>query len=190
MSGEPIDALLDRLACGDSAATEQVFRTYEPYLRLVVRRRLAPEMRAKFDSCDILQSVWLHLLQTFRQAGCRFADVTHLRAFLVQLTRHRLIDRLRRHRQALEREQPLTPDSSEDLPGHSPQPAEVVQAEELWEQLLNLCPPAHREILRLKRDGALTGEVAARTGLNEGSVRRILGTLSRRLARYRKEDAR
>jgi RNA polymerase sigma-70 factor (ECF subfamily) len=55
--------------------------------------------------------------------------------------------------------------------------------------MLDLCPPEHREVLRLKREGATSAEIAARTGLHEGSVRRILCTLARRLAR-RHEDPR
>jgi RNA polymerase sigma-70 factor (ECF subfamily) len=189
MSDEPLDLLLDRLTSGDADAAEQVFRTYEPYLRMVVRRRLSPEMRAKFDSLDIVQSVWAHLLKGFRETNWRFANVAHLRAFLVQLTRHRFIDRLRRDRLAIDREQPLGEGTGSDvLLSDAPQPSELVQADELWEQLLELCPPAHQEILRLKREGALTSEIAARTGLHEGSVRRILQTLSRRLARRRGED--
>jgi RNA polymerase sigma-70 factor (ECF subfamily) len=181
---EPLDALLEKLTAGDAAAAEQVFRAYEPYLRMVVRRQLSPELRAKFDSLDVIQSVWVHLLRGFREAGKRFADVAHLRAFLVQLTRHRFIDRLRRHRRALECERPLAEGGLEEvLFADEPQPDDVLQADELWEQLLELCPPAHQEVLRLKREGALTAEIAARTGLHEGSVRRILNALERRLAR-------
>jgi RNA polymerase sigma-70 factor (ECF subfamily) len=129
------------------------------------------------------------MLRGFRDAGRRFVNVAHLRAFLLELTRHRFFDRLRRHRRALERERPLAEgDLEEMLPAGDPQPSDVLQADELWEQLLELCPPAHREILRLRRDGALTAEIAARTGLHEGSVRRILNTLSQRLARRRGED--
>jgi RNA polymerase sigma-70 factor (ECF subfamily) len=189
VSPDPLDELLNRLTSGDTAAAEQVFRTYEPYLRMVVRRRLSPEMRAKFDSIDIVQSVWVHMLKRFQEAGSRFADVAHLRAFLVQITRHRLIDRLRRHRATFEHEQPFDANGLEEaLLSDDPQPSEVLAAEELWEQLLELCPPAHREILLMKREGALTSEVAARTGLNEGSVRRILHTLARRLAQRRGES--
>jgi RNA polymerase sigma factor (sigma-70 family) len=189
LTPEPLDLLLHKLTTGDDQAAEHVFRSYEPFLRMVVRRHLSPELRSKFDSIDIVQSVWVHLLKGFRDADRRFTDVNHLRSFLVQLTRHRLIDRLRQLRPTLEREQPLDGAGLEDLiPAESPQPADVLQADELWEQLLELCPPAHQEILRLKREGALTGEVAARTGLNEGSIRRILGTLSRRLDRQRKKE--
>lgn len=191
MTAEPLDDLLDKLTTGDHAAAEHVFRAYEPFLRMVVRRQLSPELRAKFDSLDIVQSVWLHMLKGFREAGCRFANAAHLRAFLVQLTRHRFIDRLRRHRRTLTREQPLDGcDLGDALCADGPQPDELLQADELWEQLLELCPPAHREVLHLKRAGALTTEVAARTGLHEGSVRRILQTLSQRLHSRRDTEGR
>jgi RNA polymerase sigma factor (sigma-70 family) len=184
VSAEPLDILLEKLRSGDDAAAGQVFRAYEPCLRMVVRRQLSPDLRAKFDSQDIVQSVWVHLLRGCRETGWRFADATHLRAFLVQLTRHRFIDHLRRHRGTLEREQPLTEGLPEDtLRDDGPRPDDTLEAAELWEQLLELCPPAHWEVLRLKRAGALTAEVAARTGLHEGSVRRILNDLSKRLAR-------
>jgi RNA polymerase sigma-70 factor (ECF subfamily) len=188
MSYDPLDSVLEELTAGDAAATEQVFRTYEPYLRVVVRRRMSSAMRAKFDSVDIVQSVWVHMLKSFRAAGYKFADAAHLRAFLVQLTHHRLTDRLRRHRRALEYEQSLDgADLANRLTADAPEPADYVQAEELWDKLLDLCPSQHREILRLKREGALTSEVAARTGLNAGSVRRILQTLSRRLGLHREK---
>ena len=38
MSTEHLDHLLANLNSGDVAAAEQVFRTYEPYLRMLVRR--------------------------------------------------------------------------------------------------------------------------------------------------------
>jgi RNA polymerase sigma factor (sigma-70 family) len=190
MSAEPLDALLDKLTTGDNAAAEQVFRSYEPYLRMVVRRQLSPGLRAKFDSLDVVQSVWVHVLRGSREAGWRFADVTHLRAFLVQLTRRRFIDRLRRHSHLRGRARRWAEADSAGAPvADDPQPDDVLAAEDLWRELLQLCPPAHREVLRLKRDGAPTAEVAARTGLHEGSVRRILNALARRLARRRDDNS-
>ncbi len=190
MSPDPLDALLEKLAAGDGQAAQQVFVAYEPYLRMVVRRHLSPGLRAKFDSADIVQSVWADVLVGFREANWQFADAAHLRAFLIRLTRHRFIDRVRKHRRAVEREQSLAGDDGErPLAAADPQPADLIAADELWHEMLELCPPEHRELLRLKRQGALNSEVAARTGLHEGSVRRILCALSRRLARRRGEAA-
>lgn len=187
MSAEPLDALLEKLTAGDAAAAEQVFCRYEPYLRMVVRRHLSPGLRAKFDSADIVQSVWADLVRGFRQAGWRFASATQLRAFLVRLTRDRFIDRFRQHRRAVEREQPLA--AGAELAGNSPRPSDVVRADELWQEMLDLCPAEHRDVLRLKREGLRSPEIAARTGLHEGSVRRILCDLGRRLARRRGDTA-
>jgi RNA polymerase sigma-70 factor (ECF subfamily) len=185
MSADPLDSLLEKLTSGDPQAAEQVFLTYEPCLRMVVRRHLSPALRAKFDSVDIVQSVWADLLRGFREAGWRFADAARLRAFLIRLTRHRFIDRLRQQSRAVAREQALADDEWEGLLGSDPEPADFAQADELWEQMLELCPPEHQELLRLKREGAFTSDLAAEAGLHEGSVRRILSTLSRRLARRR-----
>ena len=48
--------------------------------------------------------------------------------------------------------------------------------------MLALCPPAHRALLRLKRQGWPLAEIASRTGMHEGSVRRVLRRLARQLA--------
>ena len=61
-------------------------------------------------------------------------------------------------------------------------PSEVARGNELWDQLLALCPPAHHELLNLKRQGLPLAEIAARTGLHPSSVRRILYDLAKRLA--------
>ena len=183
MSDEALDDLLAELCRGDAAAAERVFRAYEPYLRMVVRRRLTPRLRAKFDSLDIVQSVWADLLRGFRAGGCRFADAAHLRAFLVRATRNRFIDRLRQHRRALALAAESDEADADAHPSPAPRPSEVAQAEELWQQIRALCPPAHRAVLDLRREGLTPSEIAARTGLHEGSVRRILYELARRLSR-------
>jgi len=183
MTPNPLDHLLERLCTGDVQAAEEVFRAYEPYLRMVVRRQLPTRLRAKFDSVDVVQSVWADVLQGFREAGWRFANSAQLRAFLLKVTRNRFIDRVRQHQRALEREQPLADyDLQEAVASDEPRPSEVAQADELWQQMLANCPPAHQELLRLKRQGKSLAEIAAQTGLHPSSVRRILYDLARRLA--------
>jgi DNA-directed RNA polymerase specialized sigma24 family protein len=177
MTHQPLDSLLEKLCSGDPAAAERVFRAFEPYLRMVVRKKLPGRLRAKFDSIDVVQSVWADVLRGFREAGWRFADEAHLRAFLVKLTRHRFIDHLRRHRTAVARERPLGDliQANEPL-SQLPSPSELVQATELAERMLTLCLPAHREI-------------AARSGLHVGSVHRIFHDLACRVAVERRSLA-
>jgi len=183
MSVDQLDELIDRLNDGDPVAAERAFLAYEPYLRMAVRRQLSGPLRSKLDSMDIVQSVWADVFCRFREAGWRFTDRSHLRAFLVKVARNRIIDRHRQHHRALEQERSLDDASPYDLPPTGePRPSEVAQGHELWELMLEKCPHQHREILQLKRQGLPLAEIAARTGLHEGSVRRILYDLARRLA--------
>jgi RNA polymerase sigma factor (sigma-70 family) len=176
------DTLLVRLGQGDERAAEEVFRRYESYLRKVVRRQLPDEMRAKFDSIDVVQSVWLDVLRGLRRADWHFATAVQLKAFLVKVTRNRFIDTCRQHRRAA-CEQAL-PQGSEagEPPSPGPRPSQVAHASDLWEQMIALCPPEHRELLRLKREGLSAPEIADRTGLHEDSVRRALRQLARQMA--------
>src|SRR5262249_53709977 len=111
MNSTPVDGsletLLVKLRAGDTTAAERLFQTYEPYLRMVVRRQLSAGLRAKFDSVDVVQSVWADVLRGFQKASWRFDDAAQLRAFLVRATRNRFIDRCRQHQRAVACEQPL-----------------------------------------------------------------------------------
>jgi RNA polymerase sigma factor (sigma-70 family) len=183
MNADTLENLLEQLQSGDDAAIEQAFVAHEPYLRMVVRRQLPGRLRAKFDSMDIVQSVWVHLLDGFRQARWRFANAAQLRAFLVRVTQNRFLDRVRQQQRKLSREQPLSRAHGDRLTStRQPDPCAELQASELWQQLLAECPPAHHLLLELKRQGLSLAEIAARTGLHESSVRRILYTLARKLA--------
>ncbi len=183
MSVDSLDELIDQLSQGDTNAAERAFVAYEPYLRMAVRRQLSGPLRAKLDSMDIVQSVWADLLSGLRVARWQFTDRWHLRAFLVRMARNRLIDRRRHFRVALENERSLSNNPPEQSPlAHDPRPSEVAQGNELWTRMLEQCPPRHREILILKRQGLTVAEIAVRTGLHEGSIRRLLYDLARRLS--------
>jgi RNA polymerase sigma-70 factor (ECF subfamily) len=180
MAVESLDTLLEKMRVGDAAAAERVLITHEATLRRIVRRHLSRKLRAKFDSLDVVQSVWVRVLGNFRHRGCFIASPAHLRNFLICVTRNCLTDRLRRHRTALERERPATKDMEATI--RQPRPSELAQADELWERMLAVCPPEHHELLRLKRQGVPATAIAARTGLHEDSVHRIIRNLARRLA--------
>ena len=179
----PLRRLLERMRQGDQSAAEQLLVAFGPHLRLLVRRQLSSDLQAKFDSVDVVQSVWGDLVNRFRDNEFHFPDVPHLRAFLIKATQNRFIDKVRKHRRASEREQPLAESSGSDQPvAEQPSPADEAHAGDVWDKLLLLCPPQHRNLLDLKRQGFSLAEIAAHTGLHEGSIRRILYDLARRFA--------
>ena len=183
MNVDSLDALLEKLNGGDPAAAERAFVAYEPYLRKVVRRLLPAALRPKFDSVDVVQSVYGDVLAAFRDGGMRFGTVAQLRSFLIRATRNRFIYRVRQYHTAARLEQPLGDTEPARLPtSPQPRPSESAAAEELWDRLLALCPPEHHPLLRLRRRGATAAEIGARVGMHEGSVRRVLRDLALRLA--------
>ena len=183
MSGDPINSLLQELCQGNDQAAEQVFVTYEPYLRMVVRRMLPANLRSQFDSIDVVHSIWADLLDGFRNAGWRFTDAAHLRAFLVKATRNRFLDRVRTTRKFVANERSLeVTDADHALAHEDDRPSRVAQAGELWERLLASCSDEQRPILQLRRDGFTIDEIAQKTGYHPSSVRRILYDLAERVA--------
>jgi RNA polymerase sigma-70 factor (ECF subfamily) len=183
MIPEPEQDLIERFCEGDSQAAQEVFTAYEPYLRMMVRRRLSDRLRAKFDSGDVVQSVWVHLLHRQRATGLHLNSPEQLQALLLLEVRHRLFDRFRHYHHSLEHEQPMLEAEQRGAPSsQEPRPSEMVQADQLWEKMLALCLPDHQELLKLKRQGLSLVEIAAQTGMHEGSVRRIFRRLARQLA--------
>jgi RNA polymerase sigma-70 factor (ECF subfamily) len=85
----------------------------------------------------------------------------------------------------VEHEQPWGAGLERLAAASQPRPSEVAQAGELWERMLALCPPEHHELLRLRRQGLRLREIAERTGMHEGSIRRVLRQLARQLALQR-----
>jgi RNA polymerase sigma factor (sigma-70 family) len=173
--------LFERLNNREVEAIETAFQAYEPQLRMVVRRQIPQSLRAKFDTVDVVQSVWASVLQGLRDGDLRFTDESHLRSFLIRLALFRFIDLCRHHRLALGRERPLAVFEAKQLrTAPCDRPTEILKAEELLDRLMKLCPPSHHELLRLRAMGLPVAEIAARTGFHAGSIRRIFHDLKRR----------
>ena len=183
MDADPLDTLLVKLSRGEDSAAERVFRDYEPALRALVRRRLTPTLRSKFDSADVVQAAWADLLDAYRAKGWQFHDREHLKAFLAKVAYHHFLIQCRKNRAALRAERPMPDRESSAFPATGQaRPSQIVQAVELWETVLGGCSPTQGEVLRLKRQGLAPTEIAAKLGLHEGSVRRILYDLARKVA--------
>jgi RNA polymerase sigma-70 factor (ECF subfamily) len=181
MMDTSIEGLLDRLRGGDEAATGELFRAFEPFLRGLVRRRLPARVRGRFDSADVVQSAWTSLLDGLRESRWHFPDASSFRGFLARVVLCRLYDRSRSALTQTGREERLAELGCE-LPGGDPRPSEHARAGAAWEALLAACPAEHLSVLHLRRLGYSCQEIAGRTGLHPGSVRRVLRHLARRVA--------
>src|SRR5262249_28653019 len=136
MNVDPLNLLLNDTSGDEVAAVEQVIADYEPYLRMLVRRSLPGPLRSKFDSIDVVQSVWIHVLRAVRAGTLPITDRAHLQALLVTVARRRLVSCYRHHRAALECEEGGGADVDVLPASCQPRPSEMVQADDLWEKML------------------------------------------------------
>jgi RNA polymerase sigma-70 factor (ECF subfamily) len=176
------DDLRQRFHGGEPAAVETLFELYTPYIRAIVRRQLSHQLRTQFDSTDIIQSVWVQVVRQLGRDGWRVQGEDQWRALLATITRRRLIDRYRKHyRAASNKDSSITSwESLEEQ--HLDTPSQMIQADDLWEKMLRLCPSEYHPILQYRRQGLALSEIAEKIGLHEGSVRRILRRLARQIA--------
>lgn len=176
-----LDDLVRRLTAGEASAAEELYAELAPYLRAVVRRNLPRRLRAKFESIDIVQSVWVDFIDGLQRGRWHFEAAAPLRAFLLKAARNRLIDRVRQFHVPAEHERPFSA-AIDCRESREPRPSQHAQANDLWRQMLAACPPEHHELLRMKSAGASLAAIADQTGLHVDSVRRILRQVARQVS--------
>jgi DNA-directed RNA polymerase specialized sigma24 family protein len=183
MNHPSLTGVLERLARGDTAAVADVHRVYGVALRRWIQFRFAHQLQPAAVAEVLLQTLCFDLVRRSKTSRWQFENSAQLWAYLVKVANSRFIDMLRRERRGAPRRRsgptairPRAPATSVALP------AQDAEAAETWAWLLARCFTAHRDILRLKRTGYALEEIARRTSLHPGSVRRILYYLACELA--------
>jgi RNA polymerase sigma-70 factor (ECF subfamily) len=175
--------LLQRVRGRDEQAASELFRHYEPIIRLEVRLRLRDRrLRRLFDSSDVCQSA----LATFfsRAAAGEFAlnDPRDLVKLLVVIARRKLALQVRqllgptRHPPQLHD----GPPEEWDLPDPRPGPDRLAAGQELLREVTARLGPEERRLAALRADGRTWPDIAAQLG-GEPQARRK--QLSRALTR-------
>ena len=173
--------LLRRAKSGESAAIRDFLEQFEQEVRTMVRSRLPKKLRTQFDSTDFVQSVWQSF---FVDSDSRdFDNVEHLRGFLFGMVRNKVRQQHRRltrtEKYDLAREERLyvrrgDREVPREVISPDPSPSQAVQASDRMAQLTAGRSPLEIEVLTLRRQGLTFVEIAARTGLNERTVRRVI----------------
>jgi RNA polymerase sigma-70 factor (ECF subfamily) len=200
-----LSSMLNRLKSGDESAATEILERYESQVRLVVRRFLPRVLRSRFDSLDIMQSVWRSFFQKVREdeaakSGAKstdespksqdFTDSAQLFAFLSRMARNKVIDQYRREtsqKSAVQRQRTMYGESGEDIdpPAPDESPAEVVEAADELSHWRSLVPEDRQELIDMKADGLSTREIGVKLGISERTVQRVLEDLRQRVERRR-----
>ena len=154
---------------------------YLPSIRAFVRMRMGAELRAKEESCDIVQSVAREVLQYSDRFG--HGGEEGFRDWLFTTAHRKVVRRLRHWRTAKRQNQQETA-LPEELAGLVPTPSLHASAREhlaAVEKALDALSDEQRDVLTWSRLVGLShAQIAERLGKTEVAVRKIL---SRALAR-------
>jgi RNA polymerase sigma-70 factor (ECF subfamily) len=178
-----ISELIARAKAGDEAAIREFLSRFEQEVRIMVRSRLPKKLRTQFDSMDFVQAVWQSFFAGLRKGSREFENIHHLRRFLAGVARNKVYEEHRRltrtEKYALAREQRLyvwrgSREVQRELISPEPTPSQAVQASDRLAQLIAGCTPREVQVITLRHQGMTFEEIAARTGVHERSVRRII----------------
>lgn len=177
LGDDELSLLLEACRRGDSDAAAELVRRYRPYVRAAVRRRLAADMRVRFDSQDFTQEVWLSF---FRAALDRadLRDERSLVAYLSQMARIKVAEEYRHQttqKVGLDRDVPFG--RTGDTTGREPTPSAAALADDEWERLAAGLPERERRMLQMLRDGHTHADTAAAFQLSEKTVQRLVQRL-------------
>ncbi|MGO9598267.1 MAG: RNA polymerase sigma factor [Isosphaeraceae bacterium] len=175
--------LMVRARSGDETAVQEFLNRFEPEVRTMVRNRLPKRLRPKFDSMDFVQAVWQSFFTDLREGTREFENIRHLRGFLAGVARNKVFAEHRRltktEKHALGREERLyvrrgAREVAREVVSPEPSPSQAVQARDRLAQLTAGCSPREVQVIILRHQELTFEEIAARTGVNERTVRRII----------------
>ncbi len=182
--------LMSRAQSEDPAAIRDFLARFEREVQMMVRARLPRRLRTQYDSVDFVQAVWKSFFLDLRDQPRDFDNAEHLRKFLAGVVRNKVQEQHRRltrtEKYNVTREQSLyirrgDRDVLRDVISPDPSPSDEAQERDRLAQLLAGRGPIEVAVVTLRRQGLTFDEIAARVGINERSVRRIIESLRSRM---------
>ncbi len=175
--------LVRRMQAGEEAAWNELYRAYRDDLLFYVRARMGNQLRAAFQSEDVLQSVALEAFRELPRFEPRGSG--SLRRFLHVLVHNKLCDLADRQGASKRANSvPLTDALAAELRGDTA--AELAYTDPVYERLeraVQRLPEDMREVLLLRRfDGLSSQEVAQQLGKSDDVVRKLHSRAMARLA--------
>lgn len=172
--------LLREAEDGSEEATWQLVERFSPYLYRVVRRRMEPSLRRRFDSKDFVQMAWASFLLRDRNLT-EFEDEQSLVAFLAAIAANKVAGGARatfaRKKRDANREVGIDHPEASGVASVEPGPSHVVEFRDIWNRYLSEQPKHHQRIVQLRIDGLTHQAIADELALNERTVRRVLKNL-------------
>jgi RNA polymerase sigma factor (sigma-70 family) len=177
--------LLEQLRAGAATAAEEFVRTYEPYVRQVVRARLrVMRLRRVADSSDFCQSVMASFLIRVTVGEYDLAGSVELKRLLGRMAVNKVVDLARKP----EFRTPVLALSAPGVKGvepiaPGPGPASQLAWKDMIEAVRARLTDNERSVSELRTTGLSWNEVADRLGEKPDAVRNRLNRAIKRIVR-------
>jgi RNA polymerase sigma-70 factor (ECF subfamily) len=169
--------LISCVRAGDADAAAAVVRQFESAIRVAVRARLFdPDMRRRFDSMDICQSVLASFFVRMAAGQYDIERPSQLVGLLTKMAQNKLAWHIRHHlkqRRDVRRTEPDTT-AVRQLAASDPDPARQLHAKELLERTWQTMDQELREIASRRLDGETWEQVAAGIGGTAGARKKTV----------------
>jgi RNA polymerase sigma factor (sigma-70 family) len=174
---------------GDEVAARELLDRFGPEIRQVARGKLPRSLRARFDSIDIVQSIWKSLFAKDGQILEKFETSRHFVGYLAGMARNKVNQEHRKTRTRkydMGREEPLIVRRGDqefvrEVRATDPSPSQNAQANDRLAQILQGRSELERRVVELRRDGLTYDEIAVELSVHEATVRRIIEAIRLRL---------
>lgn len=179
---EPVEdrSLLSLCRKGDDQAAKELFDRYLERLVALARRRLSQRMASRVDPEDIVQSVFRTFFGRLKDGQFEFADQDDLCKLLMRITVHKTLRQVAYHK-ADKRSPNLELGQGEEgqerlyaLLDREPTPEATAMFLDQLEHFLNRLRPQERKILEMRMQGYSNDEIAAKLGIYDRKIRRII----------------
>jgi RNA polymerase sigma-70 factor (ECF subfamily) len=174
------DSCVERWQAGDEQAAAELYHRYVQRLVGVAQRRLSNKLAARVDPEDIVQSVFRSFFGRAQQGKFTFKEADDIWKLLVQITIHKTLKQVDFHRRG-KRDAGAEVGSSEQqrdlLLAHlskEPTPDEATIFMDELEHFLQQQRPEDRKIIEMRLEGYDNVEIAAKLGISDRTIRRLM----------------
>jgi RNA polymerase sigma factor (sigma-70 family) len=190
----PFRHVIQKICSGSQEAVFEFIEVYGPHIQRVVRSRLNQNLRAKFDSLDFVQMVWMTLFTDLTKIS-KFQQPAELIAYLVIIARNKVIEESRRRmmyqKYNVNRESGLdTTDPRVSLAvRRNETPSAELIAREHVDEVLNGKSERDRRVFDLRMEGATFVEIGTELGISERTARQVMTDIEHAFSALHAEES-
>ena len=173
--------MLRRLRGGDGDAATQIYLRYARRLEFLAQKQCAPELGARFDAEDVVQSVFRTFFRRAERGEYVVPDGEELWKLLLVIAMNKIRANGAFHR-AAKRDVRQTHSTGPSEPPSAGDENALAVLQMVVEQVLEGLGDEYRKIVELRIEGYEVAEIAERSGRAKRSVERLLQEFRKALA--------